>query len=204
MGTTDNFDSGAGTRGVATMTIPVLQAANAGAKNLTLDQVAPFTGRFRHMAIGGNLGTLSSLGTSTAGIATQTWYIDVFIPLPGTLLTGIGILNAATVGTDKGLVSLYDSTGALVANSALAGVTTSGANAFQQYPFTATYTTLKPGRFWIGYTSNGTTDNFRTVATATWIDVLSTIATGGTFGTIVALSPPTTFTAGQGPISYAY
>lgn len=204
MGTTDNFDTSAGTRAVATMTMPVLQTANAGSRSLTLDQVAPFTGRFRHLNITGNLGTLSSLGTSTAGIATQTWYTDIFIPLPGTLLTGIGVLNAATVGTDKGLVSLYDSTGALLANSAVAGVTTAGANAFQQYPFTATYTTLKPGRFFIGYTSNGTTDNFRTVATATWIDVLSAIGTGGTFGTIVALTPPTTFTAGQAPISYAY
>lgn len=204
MGTTDNFDNAAQPRAISTMTTSILRAANAGAGNLTLDQISPFTGRFRFCNISGNLGTLSSLGTSTAGIATQTWYADIFIPVPGILLTGIGVLNAATVGTDKGLVSLYDSTGALLANSALAGVTTSGANAFQQYPFTATYTTIKPGRFFIGYTSNGTTDNFRTVATATWIDVLSAIGTGGTFGTIVALTPPTTFTAGQAPISYAY
>lgn len=203
MGTTDNFDSGAATRAIATMTTPVLRASNAGAQNLTLDQVSPFTGRYRHMSIGGNLGTLSSLGTNTTTVAGTIWYIDVFIPLPGTLLTGIGVLNGATIGTDNGLVGLYDSTGTLLANSALAGAITANANTFQQYAFTATYTTLKPGRFFIGYQTQGTTATFRSVATATWVDVLTGSQTGA-FGTLAAITPPTTFTADKGPVAYVY
>jgi len=203
MGTTDNFDSSALTRAVATSTLPVLRAANAGAGNLTLDQVSPFVGRYRHLTIGGNLGTLSSLGTNKTLVAGTTYVADIFIPLSSVLLTGIGVLNGATVGTDKGIVSLYDSTGVLMANSALAGATTSGANAFQQYAFTATYTTVKPGRFWIAYQSNGTTDTIRTVATATWVDLLTQSNTGA-FGTLPALTPPTTFTADVGPVAYAY
>lgn len=203
MGTTDNFDNAAQTRAIATMTTSILRASNAGAGNLTLDQVAPFTGRYRHLTVGGNLGTLSALGTNTTSVSGTVWYADVFIPLPGTLLTGIGILNGTTIGTDNGLVSLYDTNGVLLANSALAGALTAGANAFQQYAFTATYTTLKPGRFFIGYQTNGTTATFRSVATATWVDVL-TGSTAGVFGTLPAITPPTTFTADKGPVAYAY
>jgi len=203
MGTTDNFDSAAATRAIATMTQPVLLASNGGARNLTLDQQSPFTGRYRFPTINGNLGTLSSLGTNKTMVAGTTWVADIFIPLASVTLTGIGVLNGATVGTDKGIVSLYDSTGALLANSALAGATTSGANTFQQYAFTATYSTIKPGRFFVAYQSNGTTDTVRTIATATWIDVL-TQSNAGTFATLPALTPPTTFTADLGPVAYAY
>lgn len=119
---TANYDSPAATRAAAGGIEPC--QISGLAKTTTTDQKVPFTGRFRFCNLSGNLGTLSSLGTSTAGIATQTWYTDIFIPLASVLLTGIGVLNAATVGTDKGLVSLYDSTGALLANSAVAGVTT--------------------------------------------------------------------------------
>lgn len=203
MGTTDNFDSASATTAVATSTLPVLLAANGGARNHTLDMLQAFNGRFRYCTITGNLGTLSSLGTSTTPVAGTIYWADVFIPETAKLLTGIGVLNAATVGTNKYVVGLYDSAGNLLANSALAGALTSGANAFQQVAFTATYTTKKPGRYWIGVQLDGTTDRFRTVAAATWIDVLTTSATGS-FGTMTALTPPTTFTADTGPIAYVY
>ena len=203
MGTTDNFDSSAATRAIATMTTPVLLTANAGARNLTLDQISPFVGRYRWPTITGNLGTLSSLGTNTTMVNGTVFYADIFIPLASVTLTGIGVLNGVTVGTDKGIVSLYDSSGALLANSATAGATTSGANTFQQYAFTATYTTIKPGRFFVGYQPNGTTDTIRTIATATWIDVVASSATG-TFGTLPSITPPTTFTADKGPVAYVY
>lgn len=203
MGTTDNFDSAAATRAVATSTFPVLLTANGGARNLTLDQESPFTGRYRYCTISGSLGALASLGTNKAMVAGTVWYADIFIPTPSITLTGIGVLNGATVATDKGIVSLYDSTGVLLANSALAGATTSGANTFQQYAFTGTYQILKPGRFWVAYQSNGTTDTIRTIATATWIDVLSGNA-AGVFATLPAITPPTTFTADLGPVAYVY
>jgi hypothetical protein len=203
MGTTDNFDTTAATTAVATSTMPVLLTSNAGSRSHTLDMLQAFNGRFRYCTITGNLGTLSSLGTSTTPVAGTVYYADVFIPETAKVLTGVGVLNAATVGTNKWVVGLFDSSGALLANSALAGATTSGANAFQQVAFTATYTVKKPGRYWIGVQLDGTTDRFRTIAAATWIDVLTTSATG-TFGTLAALTPPTTFTADVGPIAYVY
>lgn len=203
MGTTDNFDSALATLPVASSTFPVLLTAGAGAKNHTLDAIAPFTGRYRFCTLSGNLGTLSSLGTDTAGINGTTWFADVYIPVVAKSLTGIGVLHGGTVATDKMIVSLYDSTGALLANSATAGVSMAGTNAFQEYPFTAAYTILKPGRYWLGAQTNGANATIRTIAAATWIDVLATNVSG-TFATIPALTPPTTFTAGKGPVAYAY
>ncbi|MDB5611330.1 MAG: hypothetical protein JWP25_8230 [Bradyrhizobium sp.] len=200
---TANYDSPANTRGAAASVLPTQAATTNAAGTLRQDQLVPFVGRYRFPTITGNLGTLSSLGTNKTLVAGTTYVADLFIPLASVLLTGIGVLNGATVGTDKGIVSLYDATGVLLAQSAAAGATTSGANAFQQYAFTAAYTTIKPGRFFVAYQSNGTTDTIRTIATATWIDVLSQ-SNAGVFATLPALTPPTTFTADVGPVAYAY
>jgi hypothetical protein len=206
MGTTDNFDSSALTRAIATSTMPVLRAANAGAGNLTLDQVAPFVGRYRFCTLTGNLGTLSSLGTSTTVVADKTYYADIFIPLASVTLTGIGFLNGTTATTDKTIVSLYDAGGTLLANSLITGGGTliATSNVFQQVAFTSAYTTIKPGRFWIGYQQNGTTATPRTIAVATWIDALTGSATGTNAVAAPTITPPTTFTADIGPIAYAY
>jgi hypothetical protein len=112
-------------------------------------------------------------------------------------LTGIAILNGATVGTDKGIAYLYDSAGQLVASSALAGATTAGADAFQTYAF-VTAPTVQPGRYFIVYQQNGTTDTVRTIAASTFIDCLTSSATG-TFATALNFTPPTTITADQRP-----
>lgn len=203
MSTVDNFSSPALATPASTSTFPVLRASNAGAGNHTLAQVAPFTGRYRHATIDGNLGTLSSLGTNTTMVNGTMYYADVFLPVVGQVLTGIGALNGTTAGTNNGLVALFDNAGVLLASSALAGALSSGANAFQERAFTATYTVVRPGRYFIGYQQNGTTATMRTVATATWINLLTGSA-AGTFGTIAALTPPTTFTADVGPIAYVY
>lgn len=181
----------------------IYQASSKRTKKATVDLILPFSGRYRILMQYIN-GSLTALGTSTAGIATQVWFGDIFVPYINTW-TGIGILNGATVGTDKGLVALYDSAGNLLANSAIAGVTTTGASVFQQYPFTATYANVKPGRFWLAYSSNGTTDNFQSIKATTVIDVLSGTSTGQVFGTVPpTITPATTFTADKAPISYLY
>lgn len=204
MSTLDTIDQETAVTSVATGDeAGIYQASSGRTKKVSLGLVAPFTGRFRFLTAPVGWAAYSSTGTNTTLVNGTTLYADLVILKPSVLLTGIGVLNGATVGTDKGLVSLYDSAGNLLANSALAGATTSGANAFQQYAFTATYTTLNPGRFWIGYQSNGTTDTLRTIAASTWADVLTTGATG-TFGTIAAFTPPTTFTADKGPYAYVY
>lgn len=206
MGTTDNFDSSAATSVPSTATIPILLAANAGARTAGISLVSPYTGRYRFCTIQGNLGTLSSLGTSTTVVADKTYYADIFIPLANMVITGVGFLNGTTATTDKTIVSLYNAAGTLLANSLVTGGGTliATSNIFQQVSFTAPYTTLNPGRFWIGYQQNGTTATPRTIATATWVDVLTGSATGVNATAAPTITPPTTFTADVGPIAYVF
>lgn len=145
----------------------------------------------------------ASVGTSTTPVAGTQYRIDVYVPEDYAMISGIGVLNAATVGTNKWIVMLYDSTGRLVANSAVAGVLTAGANAPQEIPFTAAVA-LKHGMYIIAAMLDGTTDRFRTVAASTNIDKLTGSSTGS-FGTVPAnITPDTTFAADKGPVGYLY
>lgn len=148
-------------------------------------------------------GALTGYGTSTATVAGSIYLTEVVVPYNMTV-TGVGVLNGATAGgTDNGLVALFNSAGALVANSALAGAATSGPNTFQQRAFTGTYAAVGPGRYWIGYQSNGTTDTIRLFATATYLDIATTLKTGA-FGALPAITPVSTFTALNGAVAYLY
>lgn len=144
-----------------------------------------------------------SLGTNTTPVAGTLYYADLWLPFNKTL-TGVGILNGGTVGTDSWIVGIHASAGgAVLANSALAGTVSAGANAFQQIAFTSSYAAVGPARYWIVLQSNGTTDRFRSVAVSTYIDVL-TKSSAGAFGTLSSLTVPTTFTADVGPVAYVY
>src|SRR5690348_17187668 len=83
--------------------------------------------------------SLNSTGTT---LAATTMYCTEVNPTSTKLVTGIGVLNGTTVGTDKHLVVLYDSSGNLLANSATAGATTSGVSTFQKFAFTSQYMVL--------------------------------------------------------------
>lgn len=165
-------------------------------------QLLPNTGKYRYSTVDVGSVAYGSLGTNTTLVAGTIYVASVYVPRQMTI-TGVGVLNGATVGTNNGIVGLYNAAGALVANSALAGNVTSGANAFQQRAFTGTYVALGPALFYVLYQANGTTDTLRTVATNTFIDVLTKSDTGA-FGTLTALTPPTSFTADVGPIAYVY
>lgn len=149
-----------------------------------------------------NIQAFASLGTNTTMVAGTLYRSEIFVPHLATW-TGIGILNGATVGTDNGLVALYDSNGVLITNSAVAGALAAGANAFQNRAFLATVT-LVPGRYFIAYQSNGTTATIRTHAAANGGNQMTASSTG-TFGTVPSsFTAPTTFTADVGPIGWLY
>lgn len=149
--------------------------------------------------------TMDSLtgGTSTAGVATTLFMSQIQVHA-GVTLTGIAINNAATVGTNKYIVALFDYQGKVVATSALAGVTTAGASVYQKVAFTAPVLISGATAYWVGLYINGTTDAFYTLPASKAGGGLAGTVTGQTFGTVVAVTPPTTFTAGAGPIAYTY
>lgn len=149
-----------------------------------------------------NIQAFASLGTNTTMVAGTSYRSEIFVPHSATW-TGIGVLNGTTAGTDAGLVALYDTNGVLITNSAVAGATSSGANAFQNRAFLNTVTLVR-GRYFIVYQQNGTTATIRTHAAANGGNQMTASATG-TFGTVPAsFTPPTTFTADVGPIAWLY
>ena len=114
------------------------------------------------------------------------------------------MLNGATVGTDNLIAALYDTGGNLIANSAVAGVLSAGANAFQEIAFTAATPPLAPGRYFLAVQCNGTTATTRRMAAADGGIAMASI-TAGTFGTVPSsFTVPTTFSAGASPIGYLY
>lgn len=159
----------------------------------------PFNGRYRYFTQP-IVGSLTTLGTSTSNIAGSIFMADVFVPRV-LISTGGAILNGATVGTDAPLVALYDYSGALIAQSL--GATTSGASGFQQRAW-VNPVVLVPGQYFIAYQTVGTTDNFQTIKTTTYLDILASSQTG-TFNTLPnPITVPATFTADKGPIAYIY
>jgi hypothetical protein len=143
-------------------------------------------------------------GTSTSQVAGTIWFSQLFIPVNSTL-TGACVRNGATVTTDKYIVALYDSTGVLLANSATAGTTTAGVSIYQCVAFTATVQVAGPQSYFVAIQTNGTTDNFLTYAAGSATTNYGTQNQTGTFGTLPAMTTPTTtFTAGKGPMMSVY
>lgn len=196
-------DAGASARGAVTTGTQTF----AGAKTLS-GILAPTgglacTGRSIYTTVPIGSVAYGSFGAAVNPVAGTIYITEIFIPRNVTL-TGIGILKAGTVGTNKVNVALFTSAGgATVANSVLTGTALLGANTFQQIPFTGTYAAVGPARYWIAVQADGATDNIRMIAASTFVDVL-TKSYAGAFGTISALTPPTTFTPSVGPISYVY
>lgn len=138
-------------------------------------------------------------GTNATPVATETYYSEIPV-FEAADLTGIAIFNGATVGTDKYVVGLYDVNGTLIANSALAGTTTAGADGYQRLPFTAAIT-IPPGTYYVALQVNGNTDRYNAHPVGNFG---AGKGTGTTFGTLAAITPPTTFTADLGPIASLY
>lgn len=143
-------------------------------------------------------------GTGTATIATEVYCSEVWLPTSKNL-TGIALLAGTANSTDKHYVVLYDNGGTAIANSAVAGTTgNTTASAYQQYAFTSPYFAVGPAQYFACFQSNGTTDTVRMAATGTNDNLLTKGQTGATFGTVPALTVPTTFTTAVGPYVYLY
>jgi len=146
----------------------------------------------------------SIAGTAVTDIAGVEWATQIQIPNSFTS-TGACVLNGATVGTDKWLFAIWDATGAVVATTALAGVTTSGASLYQCAAWTATVNLVGPATYFIGLQGNGTTDTFTAYKTGGAPTLMGTVKkAAGVFGTVTAITPTTTFTTLYGPFMMVY
>jgi hypothetical protein len=202
---TRNYDSPATTIPVADSVIPCMTSGGVPG-TVRHDQLTALAGKTRLYNVGpGNLGALTAIDTNgRAGVANTMWFSDVYVPYTAVLL-GIGVLNGTTVGTTKAIVSLYNAAGTLVANSSVTGggAVTAGASVFQQRAFVSAYT-AKPGQYWIGVMPDSTTDTWRTIQAATWVDTNTGTVAGVAATATPTITPTTTFTASLGILSYVY
>jgi hypothetical protein len=143
---------------------------------------------------------LTSLETAGTAPAANTEIYCTELDMPFSMLvTGLGVLNGTTVGTDKHWVILYDSSGNVLANSATAGATTSGASTYQKFNFVNKYYVVGPARYFGCVGSNGTTDTIRHAITSVNDNILGGTVTGQVFGTAAAITVPSSFTTAKVP-----
>lgn len=146
---------------------------------------------------------LTAAGTSSVHVAGTLNISEIFVPHWNTW-KGLAVLNGTVVGTDNMLIALYNSSGALIANSAVAGTLSANASTFQNRDFLGGPVTLAPGRYFCGVQSNGTTATSNKFVTANGVNVLTTSSTG-TFGTVPqSITVPTTFTTAVGCVCQLY
>lgn len=147
------------------------------------------------------LTSLETAGTAPSA-ATEQYCTEIDLPR-SMVLTGLGVLNGTTVGADKHLVILYDSSGNVLANSATAGATSASASTYQKYAFTSKYFAV-PARYFACVQTNGTTDTLRHAITAVNDNILGGAVTTQVFGTVKAVTLPSTFTTAKAPYYLLY
>jgi hypothetical protein len=145
----------------------------------------------------------SVFGTNSTTVQYDTYCTEVDLPY-SKLLTGAGVHIGTTGGTDLWVLSLYDSGGNLIANSAVAGATVGTGYAYQQSAFTSKYYAVGPAQYFACITTNGTTATLDTVTTAKGDHVLTKSYTGTALAPPATLSPPTAFVNVAGPYAYLY
>jgi len=148
------------------------------------------------------LGSLALTSYETNGVAQTAGtfnFSEIYVPYAN-LWKGGGVLQGSTVGSTNVMCALWGTNGALLANSAVAGVITAGASTMLNISFTNPIFLL-PGRYFLGFQVNSTgADTIRHVLSANGSNVMCG-SVAGTFGTVPAtITVPTTFTTAVAPI----
>lgn len=151
----------------------------------------------RNMHTGSNPPSVSTDFSDYTVVITETIRSEVFVPATCTV-TGIALFNGSAVAGNV-TVFLLDSTGAAVASSASTAL--SGTDAYQRIPFSAAVSVKGPSTYWVAVQGNNTGGK---INTHTIGNFGADKQTGGTYGTLVVATPPTTFTTALGPVASLY
>lgn len=132
-------------------------------------------------------------------VITETYISEFFLPASMTL-TGIAIFNGTDV-TGNVTVGLATALGALITGAVSASTAGSGTDAWQLIPFATPYQAVGPATYFIQVQYSSGTARYNT-------HILGTHAvskqTSQTYGTLVAFTPPTTFTTNIGNVFALY
>lgn len=167
--------------------------------------IAPINTGFTAFGTGGMPNVLNATsGTVTSAVAGTLYWAAVFIPM-NTLITGVVYTTGTSNGAGNVIGALYDATGALVSNSALAGTAVSGSSVKQKLTFVGaggTTTATGPSTYYIVVQFSATTAKFMTFSNT--VEGFVTGSTTGTFGTLPSITPGTTYSASVGPFASTY
>ena len=140
---------------------------------------------------------------SVTHVAGKTFFSQLFIPANATL-TGACWFNGATITTDNTIAILWDNTGAVLAQTADTVDSGGTASVYMCAAFTSTVAVYGPGSYFIGIETKGTTDNFYTYTTGGAPTGYATGSKTGTYLTVTAITPTTSFTTAVGPVMIVY
>ena len=187
-----------------TITSPTITSPTISSPTITLPSIGQSTTTSPYTAFTTLNPPFNLVAPAAVTDTIAEYWSQIFIPT-STTLTGACLLNGATVTTDKHIVILANAAGTIIANSILTSVADSGASGYQCQAFTATVAVTGPQTYFVGTQPNGTTDNFYTyTAAGAPTGYLTAKTTAGTFGTLVNLTPPTSFTTAIGPLMMVY
>jgi hypothetical protein len=141
----------------------------------------------------------ATMGTDTTPSVTETYIVEVFVPV-NTTLTGVSVLNGSAVAGNM-QISLATSAGVPITAAQTASTAASGTAAFQQVPFAAPYAAVGPAKYLILLQNNNTGNRFRSHAVGNFG---ASKKTGETYGTFTTVTAPTTFTTALGPVADVY
>jgi hypothetical protein len=149
----------------------------------------------------------STDGTNTTP-GTTTVYLTQFVIPYNCTLTGAAMFNGSDA-TDSVILALFNDSGTPVANTSIGAGDTqqTGTDAFQEIAFTSTYAAKGPKTYWLGAYFDGTTSRFNTIPTGLLgIGQAGLCGSVGTqvYGTVAAITLPTTQTADKGIFGYVY
>lgn len=146
---------------------------------------------------GGEPATATADGTNLDIVTTETYISEVFLPANATI-TGIAVFNGTAVAGNL-TVFLCNSLGVVLASSA--STAASGTTAYQRIPLSVAYSAKGPGTYYIAVQGNNAGGDLRTHTVGNFG---ASKATGGTYGTLVSITPPTTFTTAVGILASLY
>lgn len=144
----------------------------------------------------------SSSGAGKNSAAPGQWYYgEVFVPFTSTI-TGVSAGCVSGGGSEKWNAAFWGAAGGTaLAHSGTAGVTTPSSGKFQ-IPFASSILAPGPATYFIGIQSSGTASQIEVVSNAAEGFITGTV--GGTFGSILNLTPAGTYSASVGPIAATF
>lgn len=152
----------------------------------------------RTIAIGGLVPAVGTDFTDATPVITEVYHGEILVPM-NTTVTGIAIFNGSNV-TGNMKAGIYDSTGALVAQTA--STAGSGTDTYQRIALTAPVTLTGPATYYIANSFSSATARYNSPPLGSFGASTTTTQVYGTLP--LTITPPTTFTTNVSPIASLY